>query len=196
MQGWTGKELVTGRTDLFLDVTGIGTTDHDLLRTLDGLGSFKITDGSYVLSGAADAQSSSQNGAQPGGQSATGMQGAQKRPAGATPQLGAARRPGSPFSLASAKFKANQGTFRSDDFRMNAANMVVTGKGRFSPAEDSINLTLSANLTGMPEVPIKVFGRLRDPEMEIPTGALIQNTIKGILGLPLKPIKFFKDLLF
>ncbi len=79
---------------------------------------------------------------------------------------------------------------------MEAPSMVVTGKGRFSPAEDSINLTLSASMTGMPDVPIKVFGRLKDPEMEIPTGALIGNTIKGILGLPLKPIKFFKDLLF
>lgn len=191
MQGWTGKELVTGRADLFLDVTGIGSTDHDLLRTLEGLGSFKITDGSYVLSGA------DPHAGQTGGQTAhTGLQGVQKRPAGATPQFTAPRRPGSPFSLATAKVKASQGTFRSEDFRLNAANMAVTGKGRFSPAEDSINLTLSASMPGMPEVPIKVFGRLSDPEMEIPAGALIHNTIKGILGLPLKPIKFFKDLLF
>lgn len=197
MQGWAGKELVTGRADLFLDVTGIGTTDHDLLRTLDGLGSFKITDGSYVLSGATDGQTGAQANSQANSQNGLeGFQGVQKRPAGATPQYPAQRRPGSPFSLASAKVKATQGTFRSEDIRMNAANMVVTGKGRFSPAEDSINLTLSASMTGIPEVPIKVFGRLRDPEMEIPTGALIQNTIKGILGLPLKPIKFFKDLLF
>jgi AsmA protein len=197
MQGWAGKELVTGRADLFLDVTGIGATDHDLLRTLDGLGSFRITDGSYVLSGSSDSQA----GAQANGQSASqtgleGFQGVQKRPAGATPQAATPRRPGSPFSLASAKVKATQGTFRSEDIRMNAANMVVTGKGRFSPADDTINLTLTASIPGIPEVPIKVFGRLRDPEMEIPTGALIQNTIKGILGLPLKPMKFFKDLLF
>lgn len=192
MQGWAGKELVTGRADLFLDVTGIGTTDHDLLRTLEGLGSFKITDGSYVFSGATDGQTGAQANSQNG---LEGFQGVQKRPAGATPQF-TPKRPGSTFSLASAKVKVTQGTFRSEDIRMNASNMVVTGKGRFSPADDSINLTLTASMMGIPEVPIKVFGRLRDPEMEIPTGALIQNTIKGILGLPLKPIKFFKDLLF
>jgi AsmA protein len=182
MLGWTGKELVTGHADLFLDVTGQGPTDHDLLRTLDGLGSFRITDGSYVLSGAADGQGGAQN--------------APKTPPGATPQYTPVRRPGAPFSLASAKLKVNQGVFRSEDFRMDTPNMLVTGKGRFSPAEDSINLTLSASMTGMPDVPIKVFGRLTDPEMSIPPGALITNTIRGILGLPLKPIKFFKDLLF
>ncbi len=193
MLGWAGKELVTGRADLFLDLTGTGPTDYDVLRTLEGLGSFKITDGSYVLSnsGEASGQAGSQGSAQPG---ATG--GGKRTPPGATPQFTPARRPGSPFSLASAKVKVHQGTFRSEDFRMEAPSMVVTGKGRFSPAEDSINLTLSASMTGMPDVPIKVFGRLKDPEMEIPTGALIGNTIKGILGLPLKPIKFFKDLLF
>lgn len=182
MLGWAGKELVTGHADLFLDVTGVGPTDHDLLRTLEGLGSFKVTDGSYVLSGAADSQTAAQN--------------TPKRPAGATPQYTPVKRPGSPFSLASAKLKVNQGTFRSEDFRMNTSNMAVTGKGRFSPAEDSISLTLSASMTGIPDVPIKVYGRLSDPQMEIPTGALINNTIKSILGLPLKPIQFFKDLLF
>jgi hypothetical protein len=43
---------------------------------------------------------------------------------------------------------------------------------------------------------MRVFGRLKDPEMEISTGTLIGNTIKSILGIPLKPIRFFKDLLF
>ncbi len=180
MRDWAGKQLVSGRTDLFLDVTGAGPTDHDLLRTLEGLGSFKITDGSYVLSGSGQGEA----------------QDVAKTPAGATPQSTSARRAGSPFSVASAKVKVAQGVFQSEDFRMEAPNMVVTGKGRFSPAADTIQLTLAASMPGIPEVPIRVFGRLRDPEMEIPPGLLITNTIKGILGLPLKPIKFFKDLLF
>lgn len=32
--------------------------------------------------------------------------------------------------------------------------------------------------------------------MNIRAGMLINNTLKEILGIPLKPIKFFKDLLF
>ncbi|MBI5518521.1 MAG: AsmA family protein [Desulfovibrio sp.] len=192
MLGWTGKELVTGKTDLFLDVTGTGATNVEVLRTLEGLGSFKITDGAYHLSGAAEAP------AQPAGQpqqarrsGATSMQ--QGQQAG---QPQPARKAGSPFNQAQARLKISQGWFRSDDFRLDAPTMTVTGKGRFSPAEDQIAVDLNASMTGMPDVPIRVYGRLKDPEMEISTGTLISNTIKGILGIPLKPIKFFKDLLF
>jgi AsmA protein len=195
MLGWTGKELVTGKADLFLDVTGTGATDLEVLRTLDGLGSFKIIDGAYYLSGAAEAPQP-QNAPSQGATGQARRSGAASMQPGQQPGQQQGRKPGSPFNLASAKFKVSQGWFRSEDFRMDTPSMAVTGKGRFSPAEDQINVNLSVNMTGMPEVPIKVFGRLKDPEMEIPTGTLISNTIKGILGIPLKPIKFFKDLLF
>lgn len=179
MLGWTGKELVTGKTDMFLDLGGVGTTDTELLRSLEGMAAFKITDGSYVLTGSPEAQR------------------APKNPPGATaPQPAATRHPGAPFTQASAKLKVQKGVFQTEDFRLDGANMLVTGKGQFSPVDDTINLRLSASMSNMPDVPIKVFGRLKDPEMEIPTGTLIGNTIMSILGLPLKPIKFFKDLLF
>lgn len=42
MLGWAGKELVTGRTDLFLDVGGVGATDTEVLRTMEGMAGFKI----------------------------------------------------------------------------------------------------------------------------------------------------------
>lgn len=196
MLGWTGKELVTGRTDLFLDVTGTGATNVEVMRTLEGLGSFKVTDGAYYLSGAAEApaQPVSPQGQHQQGRRSGATSLPQGQPGAGQPQ--AARKPGSPFSQAQARLKISQGWFKTEDFRLDAPNMTVTGKGRFSPAEDQIAVDLSANMTGMPDVPIRVYGRLKDPEMEIPTGTLISNTIKGILGIPLKPIKFFKDLLF
>jgi AsmA protein len=180
MQAWAGKELVTGRTDMFLDLGGVGATDTEVLRSLEGVAGFKITDGSYSLSGSAEPAPA-----------------AKRPPPGATPQHPApARRSGTPFSKASARLKVAQGVFQSDDFRLDGPGMVLTGKGRFSPAEDSISLNLTASMSGTPDVPIKVFGRLKDPEMEIPTGVLIGNAIMELLGLPLKPIKFFKDMLF
>jgi AsmA protein len=189
MLGWAGKEVVTGKTDLFLDLTGVGTTDTEVLRTLEGLGSFKIVNGSYVTSGGNSGSSAAPG--QPNAQLAG------NRHSTVVPQSSApVKRPGSQFSQASARLKVKQGVFASEDFRMDGASMVVTGKGRFSPADDTINVSLVANMTGMPDVPIRVFGRLKDPEMEISTGALIGNTIKEILGIPLRPIKFFKDLLF
>lgn len=179
MLGWAGKEYVTGRTDLFLDLEGAGATDTDLLRTLEGMAGFKINDGSYALSGSTDT-----------------AQARRATPPGATPQAGGPRRVGTPFWVASAKLSVAGGVFKSRDFRMEGPDNIVTGRGSFSVAEDTINLNLNANMPGVPDVPIKVFGRLRDPEMNIQAGMLINNTLKEILGIPLKPIKFFKDLLF
>ncbi|MBU1228753.1 MAG: AsmA family protein [Proteobacteria bacterium] len=178
MLGWAGKEYVTGKTDLFLDVGGVGATDTEVLRTLEGMAGFKILEGSYALSGSAEAPPPP------------------RRP-GATAQAGGApRHAGTPFWQAGAKLKVAGGVFQSNDFRLEGPDNIVTGRGSFSMAEDSINVSLTANMPGVPDVPIKVFGRLKDPEMEIPAGLLINNTIKEILGIPLKPIKFFKDLLF
>jgi AsmA protein len=179
MLGWVGKEYVTGRTDLFLDLEGTGATDTEVLRTLEGMAGFKIVDGSYALSGSAEA-----------------AQAKRAVPPGATPQAGAPRRAGTPFWAASAKLAVAGGEFKSRDFRMEGPDNIVTGRGSFSVADDTINLNLNANMPGVPDVPIKVFGRLRDPEMNIRAGMLINNTLKEILGIPLKPIKFFKDLLF
>lgn len=168
---------------MFLDVGGAGTTDTELLRSLDGMAEFRITDGSYALSGAADAQ--------------TVRTQIQHRPQGSSvAQAIQARRPGTPFRTAGARLKVHKGWFASDDFRLDGPSIQVTGKGRFSVAEDAIGVNLTANMPGVPDVPIRVYGRLKDPEMEIPAGAFINNTIKEILGLPFKPIKFFKDLLF
>ena len=119
-----------------------------------------------------------------------------RRPAGATPQAGARQRPGTPFNQATARFKVHRGVFQSDDFRLEASNMVVTGRGSFSLPEETIDFALSASSAVMPDVPVRVRGRLRDPEVDIPPGMLINNTIKEILGLPFKPFKFLKDLLF
>jgi AsmA protein len=179
MLGWVGKELVTGRTDLFLDLEGTGATDTEVLRTLEGMAGFKIVDGSYALSGSTE-----------------GAQTKRAVPPGATPQAGAPRRVGTPFWVAGAKLTVAGGVFKSKDFRMEGPDNIVTGRGSFSVAEDTINLNMNANMPGVPDVPIKVFGRLRDPEMNIRAGMLINNTLKEILGIPLKPIKFFKDLLF
>jgi AsmA protein len=186
MLGWAGKEVVTGKADLFLDVTGEGATDQDVLRSLGGLGSFKVVDGSYAFGSSGDAPARTPSPALAG-----------RHAGGAAPAaMSAPPRNGTPFSLAQAHFKVHGGVFRTEDFRLDSPGRVVRGKGGFCPAEESIDVGLTASMTGMPDVPIRVHGRLRDPEMDISTGALIGNTIKELLGLPLKPVKFFKDLLF
>jgi len=174
MIGWAGKEYATGRADFFLDVAGQGATDQEVFRSMDGNAGFKVTDGSYVLSGAQE-RSSQRRGA--------GVQAPSKRP-------------GTSFQQASARFRVRRGVFQSDDFRMDTQNMLVTGRGVLSVPDETIDFAMTANITGLPDVPVRVRGRLRDPEVNIPPALMINNTIKEVLGLPFKPFKFFKDLLF
>lgn len=188
MIGWAGKEYATGKADMFVDVGGTGTTDQEVLRTLEGMSGFKVLEGSYVLTGAQE--QSSQRRPPPGATAQSGPSGQ----AGVSGQGG--KRPGTPFHMASAQFRVRRGQFQSDDFRMEAPNMVVTGRGVFSLQEETIDFALSASMTGIPDVPVRVRGRLRDPEIAIPPGMLIDNTIKEIMGLPFKPFKFLKDMLF
>lgn len=197
MIGWAGKEYATGRADLFVDVTGSGATDQEVLRTLEGLASFKVLDGSYVLSGAQERPAAGQGG-QRRPPSATGQSGGQSggQGGGSSSAQGGQGKPGTPFHQAEARFKVHRGVFASDDFRLEAPTVMATGKGSFSLPDETIAFNLTARMTGLPDVPIRVHGRLRDPEMDIPPGVLINNTIKELLGLPFKPIKFFKDLLF
>lgn len=195
MLGWAGKEYATGRTDMFLDVEGFGATDRDVERSLEGMAGFKVLDGSYVLSGAQERPA-----APPQGQrrppSASGQSGGAQGPAGQPGVAAQGGKPGTPFRTAEARFRVRRGVFQTDDFRMDAPSVQAVGKGSFSLAEESISMNLTASLPGLPDVPIRVHGRLRDPEVVISTGGLINNTIKELLGLPFKPIKFFKDLLF
>jgi len=183
MIAWGGKEYVTGRATMFLDVGGSGATDQDVMRSLEGMAEFRVADGSYAFSGAAD-QQSAQHARRPAG--ATGERVGQTAP----------RRAGTAFRTAGARLTVQKGVFHSDNFRLDGPGIAVVGKGRFSPAEDNIAVNLTASMPGFPDVPLRVHGRLKDPEMEVPTAALINNTIKELLGLPFKPIKFFKDLLF
>lgn len=191
MLGWAGKEYATGRADMFLDVVGSGATDRDIERTLEGMAGFKVLDGSYVLSGARERPAPAA--------------GAQRRPASATGQSGGGSqslesaqgaKPGTPFRVAEARFRVRRGVFQTDDFRMDAPSVQAVGRGSFSLFDESIAMSITASMTGLPDVPIRVRGKLRDPEVDISAGGLINNTIKELLGLPFKPFKFLKDLLF
>ncbi|WP_157054712.1 hypothetical protein [Salidesulfovibrio brasiliensis] len=43
---------------------------------------------------------------------------------------------------------------------------------------------------------VQLEGRLSDPKVSMPAGKIIGDTVRNILGLPEKSIKFFRDLFF
>jgi hypothetical protein len=53
-----------------------------------------------------------------------------------------------------------------------------------------------ANYKAGPTVPLHIVGCLDDPAVEVPGGELITNTVRDLIGLPLKPFQYLRDLFF
>ncbi|MGE4293118.1 MAG: AsmA-like C-terminal region-containing protein, partial [Desulfovibrio sp.] len=166
-----GKEYVLGRGTLFMDVQSLGATDDDIIANLEGRGGFTVMDGSYKFSGKA---------------------GREKLAEGEESILNGRNR----FNGAGALFRIDHGAFYNEDFKMEASFMNLSGRGEFNIDTNTIDLELEANYTAGPTVPLNIVGCLDDPAVQVPGGELITNTVKDILGIPLKPFQYLRDLLF
>ncbi|MEF2146218.1 MAG: AsmA family protein [Desulfovibrionaceae bacterium] len=166
-----GKEYVMGNSSLFLDVQSLGATDDDIIANLEGRAGFTVLKGSYKFAGK-------------GGREKI-AQGEESILDGRTSFKGAA-----------ALFKVDNGGFYNDDFAMDSTFMGLTGNGDFNIDRNTINLELEANYTAGPTVPLRIVGCLDDPAVEVPGGELITNTVKDIIGIPLKPFQYLRDLIF
>lgn len=100
------------------------------------------------------------------------------------------------FNSLEASFKVHQGVFSTNDFAMRGSLVSATGKGQFSLAEETIEMTINATLVATPNVPIRVYGDLYDPSFALPPVKLLNNTVQDLLGVPAKSLKLLKDLVF
>lgn len=167
----SGKEYVMGRGTLFMDVQSMGATDDDVIANLDGRGGFTVLDGSYKFSGKG---------------------GREKLAEGEQSILTGRNR----FNGAGGLFRIDHGGFYNEDFKMEASFMTLDGQGEFNIDTNTINLALEANYSAGPTVPLRVVGCLDDPAVEVPGGELITKTVRDLLGIPLKPFQYLRDLFF
>lgn len=180
MRDLVQQEYVQGQADTWVVLQSSGATDRDIVANLAGSAGFEIRDGSYILSKTVEADPKKAQPGQP------------ERP----------RKSRTPFRKTGAGFKVEHGAFSTENFRLESPSLVVVGKGGFSLPDNSIGLSLTADFIGAPDLPLKVYGCLSDPEGEIPAGKLINNTVMEILGLPMdildlprRTFRFLQDLL-
>lgn len=166
-----GKEYVMGRGSIFLDVQSLGRTDDDIIANLDGRGGFSITEGSYKFSGKG---------------------GRERIQEGDRSIMDSRNR----FAGAGALFRIEDGGFYNEDFNMESTFMDLSGSGNFNINTNTIDLDLVANYKAGPTVPLHIVGCLDDPAVEVPGGELITNTVRDLIGLPLKPFQYLRDLFF
>lgn len=179
MAALADRDYVRGRTTMYYDLHSMGATDLDFLRNLQGKAGFSITDGSYKFFGYEEPQATAQpEGAGMGVQADADTRGQR-----------------TVFNTARANFKVEQGYFSNQDLLLKGLLIEGGGRGGFSLPDDTIDYTLTMNMVHATSLPVHLSGRLSDPDVSVPKGQLLTNTVKDVLDIPLKPLRFLRDLL-
>ena len=172
MRDVAGKPYVDGKSIIFFDIHTQGATDDAFIANMSGKAGLNIKEGSYCFSNQQNSQKEDSN----------------------SEVLGAER---THFDFASAFFNVDHSVFSTDNFQMNAPYIKAQGGGNFNLDADTINLQIDFNHSVLPTIiPIYIRACLHDPIVHIPGIELLGNTVKEVLGLPLKPLQYLRDLLF
>lgn len=172
------REYLQGVTDADFDLKSGGATDDEILANLQGKVAVRISNGSFKFTGynvkAAPQKAGSDfdiNKSRPKGNRRTS------------------------FQKAVGQFTVKDGVFVADKFRMEAPPLLQSyGRGHFSLPANSIDFSIRNDFVVVPSVTIQLVGRLTDPEVRVPTGKILNNTVRNILSLPEKSFNFLRDL--
>lgn len=176
MADMAGRDYVRGDTDVDIDLKSSGRTDDDILANLNGTARVLIRDGSFKFTGY-DAKPSATD----------------TRRAGQVVDDPRTRR--TVFSRAVNDFVVDKGVFTVTEFRIEAPPALQSyGSGNFSLPDNTINLAVRNDFVAVPSLTIEIVGKLSDPEVRVPKGKILNDTVRNILSLPEKSFNFLRDL--
>lgn len=178
MKDMAKRDYVRGETDVDIDLTSSGKTDDDILANLNGKTWARIRNGSFKFTGYNSKRATTKSNVNNIGSSAA-----------------AKPKPRTVFQKAMGYFSVNKGVFSVDKFRVEAPPLLQSyGSGRFSLPANTIDLSVRNDFIAVPSVTIRLTGKLTDPEMHVPKGKIVDDTVRNILSLPEKSFNFFRDL--
>jgi AsmA protein len=176
MEDMAGRDYVRGTTEVDIDLKSSGRTDDDILANLNGSARVQIRNGSFKFTGY-DAKPSATDSSR----------------AGQVANDPRTRR--TVFSKAVSEFAVDKGVFTVTDFRIEAPPALQsTGTGNFSLPDNTINLAVRNDFVAVPSLTIEIVGKLSDPEVRVPKGKILNDTVRNILSLPEKSFNFLRDL--
>ncbi|BCS87312.1 AsmA family protein [Pseudodesulfovibrio sediminis] len=171
------REYIKGETDVELDLTSQGGTDDAILENLGGTAFVRIVDGSYKFTG--------YNSRPVKGKKETAEQAVARRAKARTA-----------FKKALARFLVEKGVFTAKEFTVEAPPVLQSsGTGNFSLSANTIDMDIRNDFVGVPSVTVELVGKLSDPQVKIPTGKIVNDTVFNILSLPEKSLEFVRDLI-
>lgn len=180
LKDMTKRDYIRGKTDVDIDLKSRGTTDDDILANLQGTTNVRVSNGSFKFTGynSKPEQISAKRSTDTVGKEA------QQKPL-----------PRTPFQKAVTDFSVKKGVFTADKFRVEAPPVLQShGEGSFSLPDNSIDLAIRNDFVVVPSVTIKLVGKLTDPQVEIPTGKIVHDTVYNILSIPKTSFEFLRDL--
>ncbi len=84
------------------------------------------------------------------------------------------------------RFEIHNGEFLNNDLRITAPKISAWGRGRFHIVEDTIDYTLQATYSGALSVPVRVVGKLSDPDFDANIAKVLGGGTGGLLDLPFR----------
>jgi len=173
------REYLRGETDIDFDVISFGKTDDAIVQNLDGKAWTRIRNGSFKFTGY-DLPNLKQDSHD---QSVAAL----KRPKPVERRT--------VFDKAVGYFTIKKGVFHADKIRLEAPPVLQSyGKGQFSLPANTIDLSIRNDFVVVPSVTIHLKGKLTDPKVSVPTGEILDKTVRNILSLPEKSFNFLRDL--
>jgi len=171
------RDYVRGETDVDFDLISTGATDDEILKYLRGKAWVRIRNGSFKFTGYDSPPP------RKGNVTDTGA------------NIEVKPRPRTTFHKAMAYFSVDKGVFSVDKFRVEAPPLLQSyGQGSFSLPDNTVNMSVRNDFVAVPSVTIQVVGKLTDPEVKVPKGKIVDDTVRNILSLPEKSFEFLRDL--
>ncbi len=155
----TDKRTFDAKADVKGDARATGASTSDILRTLSGKARLVARD--IVLH---------EGDAVPKDASATQGKTDAKR-----------------FDLLTGTFEADKGVIRNDDLVVRGPSANAEAKGIIDLPGDNIGYMATLHLKGLPDIPIRIHGRLSDPQYGVDPARMVVNTLKEAVKVIEKP---------
>jgi hypothetical protein len=178
--------LSKGTADFQVDVETHGATDRALKRNASGTSHFEVRGGRLAIG------------------ETTGRPRQPAQPAGRTPDRDASPPQAAPssdgvdFSRLAANFSVRDGLAITRDLVLSGPSLSAKGDGWVNLDDERIDLSLTANIPDVGELPVRISGPLYDPKLDIDKSRIIGDTIlkvfKGVVNLPGNVINQFRRL--
>ncbi|WP_319543833.1 AsmA family protein [uncultured Pseudodesulfovibrio sp.] len=174
------RDYIRGTTSADIVLKSRGATDDDILANLAGTTTIRTTNGSFKFTGySAKSQQIS----------------AKKSTDTVSKDVQQRELPRTPFQKAVMDFTISKGVFTVDKFQVEAPPVLQSrGEGSFSLPDNSIKLSIQNDFVVVPSVTLELVGKLTDPQVKIPTGKILHDTVYNILSIPKTSFEFLRDL--